>query len=226
MKKNMARQSLRRYLTEAQLKEYQPSVLVVDNNVLIEAEKDIDNILADNVYGSYRKAVATTHIYDSCTFSNNTATLSNFSASDGYYDRVVVEVISGNNTGSRFLVNTQAGNTLTFFEATSLTETTAVKIYQYAKAPFQKDFNSYTASGGSKWSKAIDERIREATAYQYVYRINNAGAVNVHNVIEREDLQGEDYSFSYDTEASMSIQERISPQAWDILGTLTVQSRA
>jgi len=218
----MPRQSLRRYLTPIQLQEYQPSVTTVNNNVLIEAEKDIDNIIANFATGDYRKAFIGNQVFNNAVFDGQTVTVNDLRATEGTYSRVVVELLSGSNIGARFLVQSQLGNELTFFETSGITGTFAIKVYQLAKAPFYKDYNAFN----NKYSKSIDELVKEAVAYQYVYRVDNSASMNIKYPVASESLQGENYSFNYNTNEPLSIRQRISPQAWDILGFLTVQSNS
>jgi hypothetical protein len=168
----MAIQSLRRYLTFEQLQGYQPSVVVEDNNILIEAEKDIDNI-----------------------------------------------ILSGANTGSRFAIRSNTSNVLTYFDTNALsTGTEAVKIYQFGKCPMIKDKNYI----GSNYNKTISEQIKEAVAYQYVFRTEND--INVKNPVTSYSVSQDSYSEHFAVDKPLSITERISPQAMDILGGLTIQT--
>lgn len=193
-------------------------------NTLIEAEKDIDNVLASFTRGNFRPAIVGYTQYDTCNITNATASIDRMQVTDGYFDKTVLEILSGDNVGKRFAVKTQAGTTLNFWETTSLTDTVAVKIFQLAKAPFYKDFNSFVSSSTTKYSKSIDERIKEATAYQYVYRVNND--MNVKYPVKDYQVDKASYQESYATDEPLSIRERMSPQAMDILAELTIQSNA
>lgn len=216
----MARQNLRRYLTEEELQDYQPTISSVDTNVLIAAEEDIDNVLPFNFEGAYSKAYFGETIYGECIISNTTAVLSNFSAMDGYLSRTTLEILSGDNLGARLAIKSQVGTTLTFWEPSGITGTVACKIWQFAKCPFTKDIYNYD----STIAKLVDERIKVAVALQYVYRIVNANGLDVKFPVKSESLNGENYSFNYDTTSQMSILERISPQALDVIRPLIPKS--
>lgn len=218
----MARISLRQYLTSSELQEYEPSVESVDTNILIKAEQDIDNALANFANGWFSKAFNIIQEFNECTFSGVNGTISNFNAEDGYLSRTVCEIVSGAKSGKRFFITSQTGSVITLSSNPSITGTVAIKVYQLAKAPFVKDKNSYSQSGVNKTSKVIDERIKEAVALQYVYRRDND--LDVKYKVKGYSVNGADYSETFDVGSPMSIKERISPQAWDIISSLTVQS--
>jgi hypothetical protein len=215
----MARQSLRRYLTFEQLQGYQPSVVVEDNNILIEAEKDIDNIIANFYQGVFRKSFYTTLFFESVTLTPTTATISSSNFTNGELAYTVLEILSGANTGSRFAIRSNTSNVLTYFDTNALsTGTEAVKIYQFGKCPMIKDKNYI----GSNYNKTISEQIKEAVAYQYVFRTEND--INVKNPVTSYSVSQDSYSEHFAVDKPLSITERISPQAMDILGGLTIQT--
>lgn len=213
--------SLRHYLTESELKDYQPQILKVDNQELIQAEIDIDNIIAVFYQGTFSRAYKHDVVFQNCEFQGQTATIGGMSSqSDGLYNRVLVEILEGTNKGSRYLIKEQIGATVTFYEDTKLNENAPVRVFQLAKLPFSKDVVTYN----SKYTKLIDENVKQAVAYQYVHRVNNPDLFSARHVISSESLNGEDYSFTYDTKKPMSMKERISPQALYILDFLIPQT--
>ena len=214
----MPRINLRNYLTPAELQEYPPTLITVNNNILIRAEQDIDNIIATFTRGAYKKAIAGSTIYEVCAIDGFNATLQGFNGGNGYLSRTVLEILSGTQAGTRYFISAQAGNILTLSTDTALDATVAVKIYQFGKLPFSKD-NNYL---NNNFYKVIDQRVKEAVSYQYVYRTEND--VDTKYPVDSYSVNGENYSESYSVKEDNTIRERISPQALDILDFLTTQS--
>ena len=210
--------SLRKYLTQAQLQEYQPDIDIVDESVLLKAEIDIDNAIASFYQGNFRKALPNTLFFDNCVFTGQTVTITDFINSNGYLSKAVIEIVSGANSESRFYINSQVANVLTLDVDTGLTETNTCKIYQLAKAPFVGDMHI----SSDTIYKTISEKIKEAVAYQYVFRLKN----DFDNMFAQTtySVSGASYSESFDTDKTLSAKDRISPQAYDLIDYLTIQT--
>lgn len=215
----MARQSLRRYLTATQLQEYQPSITTVDNNTLIDAEIEVDLAIASFLENGYSKAFKNDDIYNNCLVNASTVTIPDFSFNDGYLSKTVVEILSGANSGSCFFVDSQTSNVLTLIETSGLTNVTCdIRVYQLAKAPFAKD----CVLTNNKYYKVLDERVKQAVAYQYVY-LTEENAVNTYAQTGYS-VNGANYSENYDTSKKTTIVDRLNPKVLDVLGYLTIQS--
>jgi len=188
---------------------------------LIQAENDIDNLLARFFQGAFRKAIVTNYKYDTCLINASSATVTGLSADDGYYSKTVLEILSGANSGKRFAVKSQTSNVLTLYETSGLTNVTAsVRIYQLAKAPFAKDM----VSSNSTWNKIIDERIKEAVALQYDFREANPILFGSNYPVKEYQVSKDSYSEKYDTTSKAGLIDRIHPDAYELLKSLTTQS--
>jgi len=217
----MARQSLRRYLTHAQLQEYEPSIVTVDNDVLINAEQDIDNVIANFYQGSFRKSFNRIDFYQDVILTSTTATISSVNLTPGQLAYTVLEIISGANAGTRLAIQSNTENVITYFDTNALsTGTENVKIYQFGKSPFHNPNDENHAWGS--YNKSISEQIKQAVAYQYIFRLEND--INVKNPVSSYSVSKDSYSEVYAVDKPLSITERISPQAIDILGGLIIQT--
>lgn len=216
----MPQQSLRRYLTENELQE-RVTVTTFNLQTLIQAEIDIDNIIADFFQGSFRKALITESKFDSVVINSNTATITALNSQNEYYSRTVLEVLTGTHSGSRFAVQSQSNQTLTFWESSELTNVVcSVRLYQLAKAPFYKDFGLRD----NIYYKVIDERVKEAVALQYFYRQENPEIFGSNYPVKNYSVSKDSYSENYDTARRTGLIDRIHPDAYSVLESLTVQS--
>lgn len=193
-----------------------------DNEILIKAEIDVDNMIANFYQGAFSKFFLGSYTFESTdvVLTTTKATISNYTTTNGYFAYTVLEILSGANAGVRLAVKNNTNNVLTFFDTnTGITGSEAIKIYQLAKAPFYSD----TDLVEDTYFKTINEKIKEAVAFQYVFRsrkqeLDELKAVSSYNV------SSDSYSENYDTGKEITIKERFSPQALDVLGSLAIQS--
>lgn len=193
-----------------------------DNEILIKAEIDVDNIIANFYQGAFSKFFLGSYTFESTdvVLTTTTATISNYTTINGYFAYTTLEILSGTNSGVRLAVKNNTNNVLTFFDTnTGITGSPTIKIYQLAKAPFYCDTDLLE----DIYFKTINERIKEAVAFQYVFRskkkeLDELKAVSSYNV------SSDSYSENFDTSKEITIKERFSPQALDVLGSLAVQS--
>lgn len=152
--------------------------------------------------------------------TSTTATISSISVSNGYYAYTTLEILSGSNAGVKLAVKNNTNNVLTFFDTnTGITGSDTIRIYQSGKAPFCAGVNYLE----NTYFKTIDERVKDAVAFQYAFREKNKNLDN-NKAVSSYTVSGDNYSENFDTDIINSIQDRISPQALDVLGGLTSQS--
>jgi len=219
----MARNSLRKYLTAGQLLEINPLLVSIDNSVLIQAEIDIDNIIASHLQGAFSQYFTGFSLYNSTSvvLTSTGATITGLNLSDGFLAYTTLEIVSGANAGSRFLIKSNINGVLTYFDTDSLsTGSEAVKIYQIGKCPMLRDVNGIN----NIIYKSIHQDIKEAVALQYEFRIKNAGSIDNQYASTSYSVSGDSFSENFNPTLQNSIRERISPQAFDILNYLTAQS--
>lgn len=213
-------QSLRRYLTKTELQE-RSNISSVDTLTLIQAEQDIDNILATRYQGYYRQFLVYEHIFDNITLTATTATLNGATATNGYFAYTTLEILSGNFAGNKYAVKNNTNNVLTFWDTnTGLTGNAIGKVYQTGKAPFDGG-SLYTSN---TYFKSIDERIKQAVAFQYEFRNKNSKMFEKIYSTTSYLVDQDRYSENFDTQNKITIEQRISPQAIDILEGLTSQT--
>lgn len=209
-------ESLRRYIADqTELELYLGTLSSFDNKELIRAERDIDKLIGNFYQGENRPAVYnTTQVY-TAVLTTTTATIAGLSPNnDGYFDYCTIEIISGSKKGKRIAISSQSGSTLTFFDTQSgLSETSKVKIFQEGKFPRVAD----TETDGGVYYKTIPEFLKEAVALQYSYRIAEGDNLNTEQVQSGYSVSRDSYSENFDNSKTKSIEQRISPQAYDIL---------
>jgi hypothetical protein len=193
-----------------------------DNDLLIKAEIDIDNIIANFYQGAFSKQFKGFETFESTkvVLTTTTATISDITVSNGYYAYTTLEILSGSNSGVKLAVKNNTNNVLTFFNTnTGITGSETIKIYQTGKAPFYCDTNYLE----NTYFKSIDARIKDAVAFQYVFREKNKD-LDQNKATTGYRVSQDEYSENFDTSIKNSITDRISPQALDILQSLTSQT--
>lgn len=197
-----------------ELSERIPGV-VVDEVVLSQAEADIDNIIGIFNEGGFRKAFWRPEFVGSVVITATTATLSSSNTTNGYYARTVLEILSGDNAGSRIFVDSSVNNVLTF-ESQTIAGTFDCRIYQLAKAPFLVDSQSYN----NNIYKTISEDIKQAVAYQYQFRLKNKNILDSNFATKKYSVDKDKYEEEFDTIQNNTINQRISSQAIDVISYL------
>lgn len=226
----MAIESLRRYIeNRTELEDYIGVLDEFDKGELIKAEKDIDKAIASFYEGPWAQHNRVTYQLSTSevTLTTTTATITNLTFQTGYFAFNTLEIVSGANRGKKIAISNSSlsggTQTLTFFDTqTGLSGSPACKIYQSGKAPFAID----RAFEEGTYYITVPEFIKEATALQYKFRIDNKAYLEAPNKIKEYEVEGADYREEFDTSYKSTIQDRISPEAWDILDDkgLTVSS--
>jgi len=212
--------SLRNYLTVEELQDRRPNIAEVDLSVLEQAEKDIDLVTASFVEGANRKGYSSVLLLENVALNGTTATVPTLASTQGYYSYCILEVLSGANAGKRFFITTSNNQTITLNVDSEITETIVCKVFQLGKYPMAKDW----WSANNVEYKTIAEEVKEAVAYQYEFRLANAGYLNNKYAQTGYSVSGDSFSTNYNPNIQNSIRERISPQALDLLGRYTTQS--
>jgi hypothetical protein len=197
----------------------------IDELVLRRAEIDIDNAVALFYQRRNRKFVYYEYDLDDVTLTTTTATSSQLNTANGYYDRTVLEIMSGADAGKRIFVKTHVNDTLTFWNTqTGLSGTETCRLIQIGKFPRLADSDI----ANNTYYKIIPEFIKEAVAYQYKFRLDNPSIFTNPNPVSGYRVEQDRYSEQFDTSSKneRTIQDRIDPVAWDILSQhgLTTQS--
>lgn len=222
----MALESLRRYLLETEFADY--NLADVDNYVLIQAERDIDNAVANFYQGSLAKFFLGTEIQDNVTLTTTTATLGNAQPSDNFYSYTVLEVMTGANASKKIAIQSNASNVLTFFDTQAgLSGNVSVRVYQSGKFPMYRDTESLT----NAFYKTIRQEIKQAIAEQYRFRLANPDLfANQTKVQSSYSTSASSWSESFATGKNgvdrISIRDLTAPIAMQILeeAGLTIQT--
>lgn len=189
----MALESLRKYLLATEYSNY--NLTDVDTYTLIQAEQDVDNLVANNYRGPQVKKYGGYEIEDNVTLTTTTATLPNSTATDGYYSYMVLEILTGANKGLKIPIQSSVNNVLTFFSTQAgLSGTVSVNIYQYGKFPMFQDCKDLT----NIIYKPIIPQVKQAVAEQYKFRIANPDLFNSQTkVVSGYSVNGANYSENY-----------------------------
>lgn len=210
----------RQYLSEPQLKAILPSYKIKPGteSKVSEAEAMIDSYISNFYQGAFRKVNIESYVIKSSDVSavtNTSITLSGkFSRASNFYQYLVVEFLNGALKGLITPVVSSSGSILTIRNTPEI-ETADLKIYQLGKAPFYYDWGLYAI-------KTIPNEISRATAYQLEFLDTNKKKVKSKG--KKSESIGTSYSYTAGGASENSIQNRIAPQAIDLLAKYRVQT--
>lgn len=214
-------EDLRRYITPAEITDYVSVSTPVDELVLRQAQKDIDNVIAKFYQGNNRPFLVPYIDIDDCVLTSTTATSTQLANANGYYSKAVLEIMSGANAGKRIYIASSESNSgssiLTFGSTqTGLTGTVSARVYQEGKFPRSIDVDlSNTA-----YLKVIPEFAKECVALQYKFRIDHPEIFNDTNILAGYSVNKGGWSKNYDTKKERQIKDFTDPTAFNILADL------
>jgi hypothetical protein len=214
-------EDLRRYITNSEITDYVFVDTPVDELVLRQAQRDIDNVVAKFYQGNNRPFLLTYTDIDDCVLTTITATSNQLGNATGYYSKAVLEIMSGKNAGKRIYIasseNNSGSSVLTFGSTqTGLTGTVSARVYQEGKFPRSIDVDlSNTA-----YLKVIPEFLKECVALQYKFRIDHPEIFNDTNILSGYSVNKGSWSKNYDTKKERQIKDFTDPTAFNILADL------
>ena len=209
--------SLRSYLTLTDVNELLNSEYTSDqfNSVIEKCESDIDSAMAVFVQGPWSKADKRTLRFSASFTSTTTATLSAQYTLQDDVQYMIVKVLSGALVGTRRLIKSNTGNSITFDEIAEATGTAEVLVYQLGKAPFLVD-----SDAKAKW---INDDIRQAVAYQVEYILETQKKKVRTKGKKKSESIGANYSYTLEDTGWLVTQGvDIAPKAMSILGKYSV----
>jgi hypothetical protein len=213
--------NLRQYLPASEINNYVTVDTPIDLQVLRQAERDIDSVIAKFYQGINRPFITSYYDLDDCVLTTTTATTSQLGNADGFYSKTVLEIMSGANAGKRIYIasstSSSGSSTLTFSDTqTGLTGTVSARLYQEGKFPRRIDVDNSNAG----YYKVIPEFLKECVALQYKFRTDHPEVFNDTNVLSSYSVNQGQWSKNYDTNKKRNIKDFTDPTAYNILNDL------
>lgn len=210
--------SLRQYITEQQYQEITGEAGSITEAQINQAESWIDRYVAVFYTGLLQKAVNEEYVYDNVTCTTTTCTLP-VTFNQGYFKYCILEALDGTNSGKLVNISSNSGNALNFDSVSGFSDTTAIRIYQLGKFPMLRDQHALN----SKYYKTIPQEVREATAWQIKYIIDNPNLFTTGNL--KSETISDSYSYTKgDNGDNLNMSQYIAPRALSLLKDYSLQT--